>query len=64
MHKTYLYPEGGKNLKVGDRVRYVGQSIQYQGSFGKVVSIDSDLYTCDFMGSTAKSLKLNDLEAH
>lgn len=49
---------------VGDRVRYVGQSRQYQGSLGKVVSVESDLYTCDFMGSTARSLSLNDLEAN
>ena len=51
-------------FEVGERVRYVGQSCQYQGSLGKVVSVQGDLYTCDFMGSTARSLSLNDLEAN
>jgi hypothetical protein len=59
-------PKKRENLKfeVGDRVRYVGQSHQHQGSFGKVISIEGDSYTCNFMGLTAKGLSLNELEAN
>jgi uncharacterized protein (DUF927 family) len=51
-----------KSLKVGDRVRYVGQSHQHRGSFGRVISAEGDLYTCDFMGMTAKGLTSVDVE--
>ncbi len=53
-----------KSLVVGDRVRYIGQSHQHRGDFGKVISIEGDLYTCVFIGSTAKGLTRNELEAN
>jgi putative DNA primase/helicase len=51
------------DLKVGDRVRYIGQSQMYRGNIGKVAGTEGDLYTCDFMGMTAKGLTRNELEA-
>ena len=51
-----------KELKVGDRVRYVGQSHQHRGSFGKVISIEGDLHECDFSGMPAKKITRSELE--
>jgi uncharacterized protein (DUF927 family) len=61
-HVTQNAPEEITRLKVGDRVRYVGKSQMHQGSFGKVTNIENDLFTCDFMGMTAKSLNRDELE--
>lgn len=61
-HVTQNAPEEITNFKIGDRVRYVGNSRQYQGSFGKVVNFENDLYACDFMGMPAKGLTRSDLE--
>lgn len=61
-HVTQNAPKEITRLKIGDRVRYVGMSQMHRGSFGKVVNVDGDLYTCDFMGMTAKGLTRKELE--
>jgi hypothetical protein len=61
--KTRLGNSNSENdPKVGDRVRYVGQSQMYRGSLGKVINAENDLYDCDFIGITAKRLTRNELE--
>jgi hypothetical protein len=58
-------------LKVGDRVRYIGQQKMYKGSLGKVVEVDGDFakrtlhdrYVCDFSGNLTKQLTREELEA-
>jgi predicted P-loop ATPase len=48
--------------KIGDRVRYVGQSQMHRGSIGSIVSAENNLYDCDFMGMPAKGLTRDELE--
>ncbi len=51
------------DIKVGEIVRYTGIDRRYLGSFGKLLSIEAGICSCDFGGMIVKRLPESDLAA-